>query len=425
MAEALLDVAGLRCGYTAAPVLEEVTFALRAGELAAVIGPNGSGKSTLLRALSRALRPEAGHVWVEGHDLYAASPRWAAQRLAVVPQDTRVDFAFTVREIVLMGRLPYLGRFAAEGAQDLKIAREALRQTGILPLEDRSILSISGGERQRVMIARALAQQTRLLLLDEPTAHLDINYQVEILRLVNSLRHDETRAILVVLHDLNLAAQFCDRVLLLHRGRLYADGTPAAVITRENIRRVYGAEVLVRRHPQTGRPYVVAEAGRGAPLFAEAAETPLLHVICGAGTGEAIFDTLLEQGLRVTAGVVDQGDSDQVAAQRLNIRYVDELPFTAITEGSHQSHLRFIEDADAVLLTPFPMGPANLPNLEAAHHALTLGKPVLLLEADGAAARDFSGGRALELYQRLRERGALPVSSLQDALARLATPRGA
>ena len=111
--------------------------------------------------------------------------------------------------------------------------------------------------------------------------------------------------------------------------------------------------------------------------------------------------------------------------QRLNIRYVDELPFTAITEGSHQSHLRFIEDADAVLLTPFPMGPANLPNLEAAHHALTLGKPVLLLEADGAAARDFSGGRALELYQRLRERGALPVSSLQDALARLATPRGA
>lgn len=411
---AILEVDRIRCGYTAAPVLEEVSFSLAPGELVAVIGPNGSGKSTLLRAVSRTLRPQSGEVRVEGREIYSATPQWVARRIAVVPQETRVDFAFTVREIVLMGRLPHLGRFATESATDFAIAREALQRTGVLKLEDRSILGISGGERQRVMIARALAQQTPILLLDEPTAHLDINYQIEIMRLVNTLRADGARAILVVLHDLNLAAQFCDRLLLLHRGRIFADGPPERVLTRENVHLAYGADVLVRRHPQTGRPYVVAEAGRGLPQFAEAEERPLVHVICGAGTGEAVFESLLERGWRVTAGVVNTGDSDQVAAKRLNVRYVDEAPFTAITEDTHRAHLRFIEDADAVLLTPFPMGPANLRNLDAAHHALSLGKPVWLLDAAGARARDFSGGAAGDRYEALLTAGACPIASIAE-----------
>ncbi len=395
-------------------MLEEVSFSLAPGELVAVIGPNGSGKSTLLRAVSRTLHPQSGEVRVEGREIYSATPQWVARRIAVVPQETRVDFAFTVREIVLMGRLPHLGRFATETAADIAIAREALQRTGVLKLEDRSILGISGGERQRVMVARALAQQTPILLLDEPTAHLDINYQIEIMRLVNTLRADGARALLVVLHDLNLAAQFCDRLLLLHRGRVFADGPPESVLTRENVRLAYGADVLVRRHPQTGRPYVVAEAGRGAPQFAEAEEMPLVHVICGAGTGEAVFESLLERGFRVTAGVINTGDSDQVAAKRLNLRYVDEAPFTAITEDTHRAHLRFIEDADMVLLTPFPMGPANLRNLDAAHYALSLEKPVWLLDAEGARARDFSGGPAGERFEALLKAGARPIVSLAD-----------
>lgn len=416
---AILSVNGLRCGYTAAPVLEDVSFSLDTGEFIGVIGPNGSGKSTLLRAISRALPPSAGEVLLDGQNLYAMPPRWAAQRMAVVPQDTRVEFSFSVLEIVLMGRMPHLRRFAAESTEDYALAREALQRTGTLHLAERSILSISGGERQRVMIARALAQQARVLLLDEPTAHLDINYQIEIMRLADSLRHEANHGMLIVLHDLNLAAQFCDRLLLLHRGRIYAAGSPSEVITRENIRQVYGADVLIRSHPESGRPYVVAEAGRGAPQFAEATETPLLHVICGAGTGEALFETLLEHGLRITAGVVNRGDSDQMAAQRLNLRYVEEAPFSTIADETHAAHLRFIADADAVLLTAFPLGPANLRNLDAAEQALALGKPLFLLDADTVSARDFSGGRARERYQRLLQRGAVAVSSLSEALARL------
>ncbi len=418
--QSLLEGQGLRYGYTTAPVLEDVSFSLAPGELVGVIGPNGSGKSTLLSVASRARRPQAGHVLLEGRDIHAASPKWVARRMAVVPQDTRVDFAFSVQEIVLMGRMPHLGRFSGETPADVMLAREALDRTGTLALADRSILGISGGERQRVMIARALAQQARVILLDEPTAHLDINYQIEIMRLVDSLRRDGERAVLVVLHDLNLAAQFCDRLLLLQRGRVRAEGSPEAVITREAVRSVYGADVHVCRHPDTGRPYVVAETGRSAPQFAEAAEMPLLHVICGAGTGEAVFDTLLERGLRVTAGVVNIGDSDQLAAERLNLRYVDEAPFTAISEQTHQAHLRFVADADAVLLTPFPMGPANARNLEAAAHALSLGRPVFLLDADTVPARDFSGGHSLELYQTLLLQGATPVQSLRDVLTRMA-----
>lgn len=417
--QAILEVNGLRCGYNAAPVLEDVSFTLAPGELVAVIGPNGSGKSTLLRAISRARRPQGGRALLEGRDVTTVSPRWLARRLAVVSQDTHVEFAFTVLEIVLMGRLPHLGRFGAESPHDVAVARDALQHTGTLKLAERSILSISGGERQRVMIARALAQEARVLLLDEPTAHLDINYQVEIMRLADSLRRQDGRAILVVLHDLNLAAQFCDRLLLLHRGRIQAQGAPEQVITRENVRRVYGADVLVRRHPDTGRPYVVAQTGSVAPQFAEAEEVPLIHVICGAGTGEAIFETLLERGMRVTAGVVNQGDSDQAAAERLNLRYVDEAPFTAISEDTHHAHLRFVEDADAVLLTPFPLGPANLPNLDAAEYALSLRKPVYLLEADSVGSRDFSGGRAAERYARLLRQGAVAARHLNDALARI------
>ncbi|MDH7571721.1 MAG: ABC transporter ATP-binding protein, partial [Armatimonadota bacterium] len=385
------------------------------GELVGIIGPNGSGKSSLIRSISRVLRPRAGRVLLEGRDVYAEPARWVAQRMAVVPQDTRVEFGFTALEIVLMGRMPHLGRFSPEGPRDLELARQAMERTGTLQLAQRSILSLSGGERQRVMVARALAQQARVVLLDEPTAHLDLNFQVEILRLVDSLRREGGRAVLVVLHDLNLAAQFCDRLLLLHRARVEAEGTPEAVLTAETLRRVYGAEVLIRRHPETGRPYVVARAGRGAPQLAEASENPLVHVICGAGTGEPVFEALLERGLRVTAGVVNVGDSDQAAAERLNLRYVDEAPFTAISDDTHAAHLRFIRDADVVLLTDFPLGPANLRNLEAAESALQWGKPVFLLKAESVATRDYSGGRASQVYARLLEAGAVPLPGV-DAL---------
>lgn len=245
----------------AAPVLAEFSLALTPGELAGVLGPNGSGKSTLVRALSRTLRPRQGRVLLQEQDLYReCSARQSAQNIAVVPQDAAIAFEFSVREIVRMGRSPHLPRrpFAGETVEDERKVDAALARAGVLDLADRSIITLSGGERQRVLLARALAQDTGIVLLDEPTAHLDLRHQNETLALARSLAHDDGRAVLAVLHDLNLAAAFCDRLVLLHKGRIVADGPPADVLTPAIVEQVYQLPVWIGPHPLTGRPLVLS-----------------------------------------------------------------------------------------------------------------------------------------------------------------------
>jgi iron complex transport system ATP-binding protein len=218
----------------------------------AVVGPNGSGKSTLLRVASGVLAPLAGRVLVAGHDVQRYSRRELARLTAVVPQDTLVEFPFSVEELVLMGRAPHLGRFGFPGARDLSIAREAMLRVGVEHLARRALPELSGGERQRVIIARALVQEPRILLLDEPTAHLDIRHQVEIYDLMAELNAERGLTIVSVLHDLNLAAMYFPRVALLSDGRLYGVGATAEVLTYSTIRSVYGTEVYVAQNDVTG-----------------------------------------------------------------------------------------------------------------------------------------------------------------------------
>jgi len=216
-----------------------------------VIGPNGSGKSTLMRLLSGVLRPSSGTIQVHGQPIGTYSRRDLARAIAVVPQDTVIEFPFSVTEVVLMGRSPHLGSFAFEGDRDLDVARRAMQHTGVLELADRSIHELSGGERQRVVLARALAQETDILLLDEPAAFLDIRHEVEIYDLLQALQR-EGKSVLTVLHDLNLAALYCDRVALLKAGRVVRTGTPAEVITYTVLTEVYETEVYVDVNGVTG-----------------------------------------------------------------------------------------------------------------------------------------------------------------------------
>ncbi len=242
------------------PVLAGLTMGIHGGEFVGVVGPNGSGKSTLVRALSRALRPLRGVVRLDTRDLYTqVSARDSARAVGVVPQAATLTLGFTVREVVRMGRAPHLPRrpFAAETAQDERIIEEALHAAGILELAERTATALSGGEWQRVLFARTLAQQPDVLLLDEPTAHLDIQHALQALELARALAHREGKAVLAVLHDLNLAAAFCDRLLLLSAGRIAAHGTPDEVLTTQNITHVYGAHVWVGRHPTLDRPLVL------------------------------------------------------------------------------------------------------------------------------------------------------------------------
>ena len=255
MSATRLEMTGVAARLGARAVLEGVDLSVAAGEVVGVLGRNGVGKTTLLRVASGVLAPDAGRVLLEGRPLAAMTRRERARHVALVPQDTQVPFPFSVAELVLMGRTPHLGFLGFETAQDLEIARAALARMGIEALADRSVLTLSGGERQLAMVARALAQQPALLLLDEPTAFLDLRHRLEVLTVVRELAAAGTGA-LVVSHDLGVAARFCDRLVLLGGGRVLANGPPREVLAPDSLRAAFGIEDDVITAPD-GAPVVV------------------------------------------------------------------------------------------------------------------------------------------------------------------------
>jgi iron complex transport system ATP-binding protein len=234
-----------------------VTLGVERGSLVGVLGPNGSGKTTLLRTLSGTLVPQSGRVTLDGVDIGRMSRPAIARRMAVVPQETHLAFDYSVLEIVLMGRYPHLRPFELEGPGDLALAREALAATGTLPLERRPYATLSGGEKQRVIIASALAQAPAIMLLDEPTASLDPGYQIEIAALLRSLNSARGITMIVATHDLNFAASICRHLVLLRDGRVLASGPTPAVLTAARIAELYGVEADVRHHDLAGHITVV------------------------------------------------------------------------------------------------------------------------------------------------------------------------
>ncbi|MCL5040600.1 MAG: ABC transporter ATP-binding protein [Firmicutes bacterium] len=257
-----LQIHGITVSYRGREVLTDLSLEVRQGDFVAIVGPNGSGKTTLLRTISRVLRPERGVVLLTGEDLNKFSQRQIARRLGVVPQASVAVPDFTVEEMVMLGRSPHQGRLQGESRRDLEVVRQALRLTGSLELRDRLFNELSGGEKSILVIARALAQEPELLLLDEPTSHLDINYQREILQLLRGLSAKQGLTVISVLHDLNLASHFAQRLIMLQDGLIQSAGTPREVLTPENIWQVYRTEVLVIPHIATGQPLVLLPAPR-------------------------------------------------------------------------------------------------------------------------------------------------------------------
>ena len=252
----LLSVDGVSFKYGEQWVLRGIGFEVAKGDFLGVIGPNGSGKTTLLRVIDGILKPQEGEVRLEGTEVGRLRREALARSVAVVPQYSALAFPFSVEEVVLMGRSPHLGRWRFEGERDLRIAREAMEMTDTLALAARDMESLSGGERQRVLIARALAQEPRLMLLDEPTAFLDIRHQVDFFDRIRALNRERGLTVIAVTHDINLAAHYCDRIILLKDGRIEAAGPVEDVITEEHIRKAYETKILVDRHPGTGSPRI-------------------------------------------------------------------------------------------------------------------------------------------------------------------------
>ena len=251
------DVSFSYGGAAARPVLDRVSVDVERGTILGLLGPNGSGKTTLLRIIAGILKPHAGTVVLDGERVGTFTKRRLAQRIAVVPQETHSTFDFTALDIVLMGRYPHLGAFELEGADDLAIAHDALGATGTEALAERSFGTLSGGEKQRVVIASALAQAADILLLDEPTASLDLGYQFEVASLLQRLNRERRTTMIVSTHDLNLAASLCGRVVLLKDGSVLAQGATEAVLTAANIRILYGIDADVRFHERARHLTVV------------------------------------------------------------------------------------------------------------------------------------------------------------------------
>lgn len=246
-----------RRGADGEEVLREVSLTISDGGLVGILGPNGSGKSTLLRLLGGLLRPTAGRVLVDGHDMSSLSRRDVARRLAIVPQETKLAFDYTVLEVVLMGRYPHLSAFELEGEADVAAAEEALSLTGTRSLAGRVFDTLSGGEKQRVVIAGALAQQAKTMLLDEPTTALDPRYQLEIAALLRRLNAEHGVTMAVATHDLNMAASLCRELVLLREGRVLAAGPTGEVLTEASVRALYDLDAEVRYHERAGHVTVV------------------------------------------------------------------------------------------------------------------------------------------------------------------------
>ena len=252
----ILQIKDIGFGYEKKRVLSRVSFDAKKGEIIGIIGPNGSGKTTLLKIIDGLLFPQEGEILVEGENLRQKNRKELARIIAFVPQEFSLVFPFSVQEIVMMGRYPHLSNLRFEGNDDYRIVREAMEMTDTLHLSERMIHHISGGERQRVLIARALAQKPRIMLLDEATAFLDIKHQIALFELIKKLNKLQDLTVIVVTHDINLAGQYTDRIILLQDGKIHSIGTPELVITEDNINEVYEADVLVDKNPRTGAPRV-------------------------------------------------------------------------------------------------------------------------------------------------------------------------
>src|SRR5215211_2347857 len=254
----MLKIQHLSVSYGSRPILHDLSFEVQSGEVLALIGPNGAGKSTLIRAASGVL-PYTGHISTNGDDFASLSTLQRARYIATVPQAASMPPAYTVWETVLFGRTPYLGFLGQPSQKDEELARQSLARVSALPFADRRVGELSGGEQQRILLARALCQATPILLLDEPTAHLDLQYQVGLLELVHELAHTDNLAVLVALHDLNLATHYADRIVLMVAGEIKAEGKPEQVLRPELIEQAYCMPVQVVKHPFLDIPLVLPD----------------------------------------------------------------------------------------------------------------------------------------------------------------------
>lgn len=397
-----IEIENLSAAYRGQAVVADLNLTIGAGDLLGLAGPNGAGKTTLLRCIAGLHVPSRGTVRLFGRLLAEMTAQERARCVAVVPQSVETPMAFTVEEIVMMGRTASLSRWQRPGRKDVAIAERAMVYADVVDMKDRPVNELSGGEKQRVIVAMALAQEPRVILMDEATSHLDIHHRLEIMQLVERLNIEQGVTVAMVSHDLNLTAEFCRRVLLMKDGRLLGDGSPQDVFTETLLRQAYPCNIQVH-HTAAGAVNIVP-----APRLNErtARRDVRVHVVCGGGCGGEILRRLSLGGYAVTCGVLNEGDSDARVATALGLDVALEKPFLPVGPTALEGARAMVAEATIMIVAPVPFGTGNVANLQLAEEALAQGKRVLIME--GVESRDYTPGlEAAAKAHALRERGAM------------------
>ncbi len=433
----VFQVRHITFGYGRQPLLYNVSLEIQTGDMVGLLGPNGSGKTTLLHLLSGLLQPQQGEILLAGQTLRHWGRRGIAQRVAVVPQELHMPFAFTVEHMVSLGRTPFISSFfGSYSRDDQAVVQDAIDAADISSLADRVFNELSGGERQRVMIAMALAQQPLALLLDEPTSHLDIKYQIETLELVKRLNRERGVTVIAAMHDLNLAARYFPRLLLFQRG-IVADAGPAEVLEPGLLSRVYGPSVQVGILRGAEHLSVLPPSSNQRSEEREKCSQASIHVIAGGGSGERMMRALADAHLPFVAGSLNVGDSDLTLALRLANDVITEQPYAPMTPATLERVRASLAQVTVLVLCPTLIGPGNVALLREALLAVQRGLPAIILAGPSPqkrsvfedtssgdtlqvdpdwATRDYTGGEGLKLMGELMQAGAVTVGSVGEAL---------
>ena len=394
-AKKVVELKNITIKYDDLKIIDSINLNVKKGEFVSIIGPNGAGKSTILKAITNNIDISNGNIYLNGEDINSILHKERARIIGFVPQEYNIPFNFSVQDIVSMGRNPYVKRMRKEKDNDKEIVENSLKKTNTLQFKNKSFNNLSGGEKQRVITARALAQEPQILILDEATSNLDMHHQLELLELIYWLNRENGLTVLAVMHDLNLASRFSDRLILLNKGKIFKEGKPEEVLTEKVLSKVFDMEMIVRDNKLLSFKEIVPLRVRRAKK-----EKKLnVHLICGGGTGEYIIDKLYSQRYNISCGIINEGDSDLELCKNLNINYVSESPFTKFSEKSIRRNKEYIKQSDVIILTDVPIGGGNLANIELLEEIND--KKIIILHTIN---RDYVEGKCEQVIEKLKQK---------------------
>lgn len=396
MSKTMLNIQHAASGYGQHRVLKDVNFTVEEGDFIALIGSNGTGKSTLIKTIAGLLPLDGGTIEICGRDQAQLKPKERARMVAVVPQSYYVDYDFLVEDIIMMGRNPYGGFRKRNIKEDEEIVDRAMKMTNTDVFRGKSYNQLSGGERQRVIIARAIAQEPDIILLDEPTSALDTHYATEVMELISRLNREQNVTILAVLHDINMAARYCKRMIMLKEGYVYADGIPDDIVNLSYMTELYQMQLMIRHNSLFDKPEMIPIRVLD-PIKAD--KPKHIHVICGGNTASMMLEELVSKGHKVTAGVVSPLSDDGVMCRNLGIETVETLPFGEVTEELQKKHLELAAGADIIIVADMPFGKGNIRVLDGIEN---LKGEIRIHENLDPVKHDFTGeGLLIKRFKRL------------------------